>query len=104
VRRLTAASETERRLVRASLVQIGRRALPAIIDRLLHTSADDEQHKLIDVLSRIARRLSPGERNTVIQVTIGLRSTSESIRRGLARGIAALRLLNEQATGAGSAH
>jgi hypothetical protein len=102
VRRLTARSETVRRRVRATLVQLGRRALPAVTNKLLHTRSERVQDTLIDALSRIARGLPPDDRaDLMIQLWIGLRSTDEKLRRGLARAIATLRVLNEQTTRAG---
>ena len=99
VERLLAGPAECRRAARASLVQVGAAALPALYGRLLRARSPAAQPALVEALTAIGQGLSPGGRVDLMLdlMIVRGRATDDSARQAIDAAIATLRRLNEQA-------
>jgi hypothetical protein len=105
VERLVLGAAENRRAVRASLVQIGAAAVPALYCRLLGARGAGTQLALVEALVAIGQGLSPGGRVDLMHDLMIARGSAagDSARQAIDRAVATLRRLNERAARTGRA-
>jgi hypothetical protein len=99
VERLLAGPAECRRAARASLVQVGAAAVPALYCPLLRARGAGTQLALIDALAAIGVRLSPRARVDLMLdlMIVRGRAADDSARQAIDGAVATLRRLNERA-------
>jgi hypothetical protein len=99
VERLLAGPAAGRAAARASLVQFGAAAMPALYCRLLHARSPGTQLALVEALAAIGQGLSPGGRMDLmldLSIVRG-RAADGAVAEAIDRVVATLRRLNERA-------
>jgi len=93
VNRLAHTFQARRAQVKASLVQIGSPALPAVTNRMLHARGEEEQLALIDILVKIGLRLPGPDRIDIFDelFSASMVAATDNVRRELAAAIATMR-------------
>ena len=99
VERLLAGPREGRRAARASLVQVGPAAMPALYCRLLHARSAGTQAALVEVLAAIGSGLpARGRVDLMLDLMIvRARAADDSARQAIDAAVATLRRLNERA-------
>ena len=99
VERLVVGLAEGRRAARASLVQVGAAAVPALYCRLLHARGAGTQLALVEALAAIGQGLSPrGRMDLMLDLMIvRVRAADDSARQAIYAAVARLRRLNERA-------
>ena len=103
VERLLAGPREGRRAARASLVQVGAAAMPALYCRLLHARSPGTQLALVEALTAIGQGLSPRGRVDLMLdlMIVAGRAAGDSARQAIDVAVATLRRLNERASRSG---
>jgi hypothetical protein len=103
VERLVVGPAEGRRAARASLVQVGPAAMPALYCRLLHARSPGTQLALVEALTAIGQGLSPRGRVDLMLdlMIVAGRAAGDSARQAIDVAVATLRRLNERASRSG---